>query len=178
MQATWVSTISYNARDLGSISGLGRSPGEGHGNPLQYSCLENFINRGAWRATVPGIAELERTERPTLSLSSFHNEEITGCLSEITSPKSRISLNPPQKKPEPSPTNSNPSQVLFRGGSFLPDQECFRSRSFPRRRALAWQPTSGPAPYCCCCCLAAQSCPTLCDPMDRSLPGSSVHGIL
>ena len=88
--------------DPGSIPELGRSPGEGHGNPLQYSCLENFINRGAWRATVPGIAELERTERPTLSLSSFHNEEITGCLSEITSPKSRISLNPPhtQKKTE------------------------------------------------------------------------------
>ena len=37
-----------DARDLGSIPGLGRSPGEGNGNPLQYSCLENPMDRGAW----------------------------------------------------------------------------------------------------------------------------------
>ena len=41
-----------NARDLGSIPGFGRSPGEGKGYPLQYSCLENPMDRGAWRATV------------------------------------------------------------------------------------------------------------------------------
>ena len=46
-----------NARDLGSIPGLGRSPGEGNGNPLQYSCLENPIDGGAWRATVHGVAK-------------------------------------------------------------------------------------------------------------------------
>ena len=46
-----------NVRDLGSIPGLGRSPGEGHGNPLQYSCLENPMDRGAWWATVPGVAK-------------------------------------------------------------------------------------------------------------------------
>ena len=40
-----------NAGDLGSIPGLGRSPGEGNGNPLQYSCLENPMDRGAWQAT-------------------------------------------------------------------------------------------------------------------------------
>ena len=39
-------------RDAGSIPGLGRSPGEGNGNPLQYSCLENPMDRGAWQATV------------------------------------------------------------------------------------------------------------------------------
>ena len=38
--------------DAGSISGLGRFPGEGNGNPLEYSCLENSMDRGAWRATV------------------------------------------------------------------------------------------------------------------------------
>ena len=43
-----------NAGDLGSISGSGRSPGEGKGNPLQCSCLENPMDRGAWRATVCG----------------------------------------------------------------------------------------------------------------------------
>ena len=41
-----------DARDMGLIPGLGRSPGGGHGNPLQYSCLENPMDRGAWRATV------------------------------------------------------------------------------------------------------------------------------
>ena len=46
-----------NIGDLGSIPGLGRSPGEGNGNPLQYSCLENPIDRGAWWATVHGITK-------------------------------------------------------------------------------------------------------------------------
>ena len=43
--------------EVGSIPGLGRSPGEGHGNPLQYSFLENPVDRGAWRATVHGFAK-------------------------------------------------------------------------------------------------------------------------
>ena len=43
-----------NAGDLDSIPGSGRSPGEGNGNPLQYSCLENPMDRGAWQATVHG----------------------------------------------------------------------------------------------------------------------------
>ena len=46
-----------NARDVGSNLRSGRSPGEGNGNPLQYSCLENPMDRGAWRATVHGVAE-------------------------------------------------------------------------------------------------------------------------
>ena len=44
-------------RDAGLIPGPGRSPGEGNGNPLQYSCLENPMDRGAWRATVRGVAK-------------------------------------------------------------------------------------------------------------------------
>ena len=52
-----------NAGDQGSIPGLGRSPGEGNGNPLQYSCLENPMDGGAWWAVVHGVAkELDRTE--------------------------------------------------------------------------------------------------------------------
>ena len=47
----------YNAGDLGSIPGLGRSPGEGNGSPLQCSCLENSVDRGAWQATVPGVTK-------------------------------------------------------------------------------------------------------------------------
>ena len=44
-------------RDVGSIPELGRSPGGGHGNPLQYSCLENPMDRGAWQATVHRVAK-------------------------------------------------------------------------------------------------------------------------
>ena len=46
-----------NVGDLGLIHGLGRSPGEGNGTPLQYSCLENPTDGGAWRATVHEVAE-------------------------------------------------------------------------------------------------------------------------
>ena len=46
-----------DARDTGLIPGWGRSPGGGHGNPLQYSCLENSMDRGAWRATVHRVAK-------------------------------------------------------------------------------------------------------------------------
>ena len=53
-----------NVRDGGSIPGLGRSPGGGHGNALQYSCLENPTDRGVWQATVPGVAK-SQTRRNT-----------------------------------------------------------------------------------------------------------------
>ena len=46
-----------NAGDLGLIPGLGRLPGEGNGNPLWYSCLENLMDRGAWQAAVHGVAK-------------------------------------------------------------------------------------------------------------------------
>ena len=46
-----------DSRDVGSIPGLERSPGEGNGNPFQYSCLENPTDREAWQATVHGVAK-------------------------------------------------------------------------------------------------------------------------
>ena len=55
-----------NAGDLGLIPGLGRSPGKGNGNPLQYSCLENSMDRGVWKAIVQGVAKSQTW------LSDFH----------------------------------------------------------------------------------------------------------
>ena len=52
-----VKASACNAGDLGSIPGSGRSPEEGNGNPLQYSCLENPMDVGAWWATVHGVAK-------------------------------------------------------------------------------------------------------------------------
>ena len=49
-------------RDVGPIPGLGRSPGEENGNPHQYSCIENPMDRGAWWATVHGVTESDKTE--------------------------------------------------------------------------------------------------------------------
>ena len=51
-----------NIRDTGSIPGLGRSPGEGDGNTLQYSCLEDPMDRGAWQATIHSVTELDTIE--------------------------------------------------------------------------------------------------------------------
>ena len=68
-QETWVG-------DLGSIPGSGRSPGEGNGNPLQYSCLENPMNGGAWLATVHGVAKSQtRLSDFTIYLSIYYNNQ-------------------------------------------------------------------------------------------------------
>ena len=56
-----VKTLPANAGDLSSIPGSERLPGEGNGYPLQYSCLENYMGRGAWRATFHGVAKASDT---------------------------------------------------------------------------------------------------------------------
>ena len=58
-----------NAGNSGSILGLGRPPGEGNGNPIQYACLENSMDRGAWWATVHGVAKSQTQKLLTPSLS-------------------------------------------------------------------------------------------------------------
>ena len=62
-------------RDVGSVPGSGRSPGEGHGNPLQYSCLENPMDKGAWRAIVHRVTQSQTwlTQLSThAELKNFH----------------------------------------------------------------------------------------------------------
>ena len=66
-----VKASACNVGDLGSIPGSGRSPGEGNGNPLQYSCLENPIDRGAWWATVHGVAK-SRTQLSNFTSLHMH----------------------------------------------------------------------------------------------------------
>ena len=55
--AQMLKRLAYNAGDLGLVTGSGKSSGEGKGNPLQYSCLENPMDRGAWWTTVHGVAK-------------------------------------------------------------------------------------------------------------------------
>ena len=77
-----VKASACNAGDPGLISGWGRSPGEGNGNPLQYSCLENSMDGGAWEATVHGVAKSgTRLSDFTftfscLSLKAFHGSQV------------------------------------------------------------------------------------------------------
>ena len=70
-----VKASASNAGDLGSIPGSGRSPGEGSGNPLQYYCLENPMDGGAWWATVHGVAK-SRTRLSNLTFTNFHFHNI------------------------------------------------------------------------------------------------------
>ena len=71
-----------NAGDLGSIPESGRSPGEGKGYPLQYSCLENPMGEGAWRATVHGVAQSDMTEA-TYTFNTNHSDRCSPPLSSI-----------------------------------------------------------------------------------------------
>ena len=73
-------TSAYSAGNLSSIPGSGRSPGEGNGNPLQYSCLKNPMDRGAWQAIAHGVTESDRAERlSTTAPGSLAGYSPWGC---------------------------------------------------------------------------------------------------
>ena len=93
-----------NSRDLGSIPASGRFPGEGNGNPFEYSCLENSMDRGAWRATVHGVTK-SRTQLNDY-YSHFHETD-KGSISKMH--KQFIQLNSLKKK-----TNQKPNEKMGR----------------------------------------------------------------
>ena len=88
---------AYNAGDLGSIPGSGRSPGEGNGNPLQYSCLENPMDGGAWWATVHGVAK-SRTRLSDFTHSLGEVKRVKHVTWSFEHNKHEIKGNPAQRK--------------------------------------------------------------------------------
>ena len=83
--STVIKSLPANAGDMGSISGLGRSPRVGNGNPLQWSCLETSMDRGAWRAAVHGVAKSWTWLRDWTELSWAGNHASISLLSFIVS---------------------------------------------------------------------------------------------
>ena len=69
-----------DTRDMGSIPGSRRSPGEGNGNSLQYSCLENFMDREAWWATVHGVAKSQTLLYNVVFVSAVQQSELVTYL--------------------------------------------------------------------------------------------------
>ena len=87
-----------NVGDLDSIPGLGRSPGEGNGNPLQYSCLENPTDGAAWQTTVHGVAESDTTEQLTTPQQLYEMKKLLGSCKLLKSDK--IKCRNCQKRPD------------------------------------------------------------------------------
>ena len=75
-----VKVSASNAGNPGSIPGSGRSPGEGNGNPLQYSCLENPMDRGAWRATVHGVSKSQTQLTVQLDYKESSDRLLSFCV--------------------------------------------------------------------------------------------------
>ena len=138
---------AYNAGDPVSIPGWGRSPGEGNGNPLQYSCLENPRDGGSWQATVQRVAKSQ-------TRLHFHFHFLPSL---VLPPPSLLFISSPilcafsseQQKVSP----SYPKRILGLATCFL-SKLLMSSVQFSS---------------------VTQSCLTLCDPMNRSTPGLSVH---
>ena len=132
----------------GSIPGLEKSPGGGNGNPLEYSCLGNPTDRGAWRATVHGVAESDTTELPT-------SYEVGFVLATCHTQKTMIFS---QKK------NKKPMLIRWKkfkkiGGWFWKNWDMKGLEKFPCQFSAAcalWRhpPVDAGACYICCdCCL-------------------------
>ena len=95
---------AYNTGDPRSIPGLGRSPGEGNGNPLQYSCLENLMDGGAWLATLHGVAKsCSRLSDITIYLSIYLSISSSRLVAKVLEFQLQIS-----------PSSEHPGLISFR----------------------------------------------------------------
>ena len=143
---------AYNAGDLGSIPGSGRYPGEGNGNTLQCSGLENPMDRGAWWATVHGVARVGHNLE-TKPLNQYH-------MSFNKYTKNLIAVQNPCLQETYDPLGDRSCQSLKKWWYGVKAIELVQSSKVKVK------------------VLVAQSCLILCYPIDCNLPGSSVHGIL
>ena len=135
--------------DLGSIPGSGSSPGEGNGNPLHYSCLENPMNRGVWQAIIYGIARVGYDL--ALSPSEF-------CFLTCAVNLSYFSIHIPMY-------SRQSCRLPFIPKTFISLQP----------QILPWTLATSAA---AAAAKLLQLCLTLCSPIDGSPPGSNIHGIL
>ena len=163
----WLSwqRITCSAGDHSSILGSGRSPGEGNGNPFQYPCLENSMDRGAWRAAVGH------------DWATKHSTELINCR-VLTWKHRHLASKYPMMKPKMEGGLSASKSVAFEVGvgkfPYGTSQALWSSKLFwvkateeifiLRNNSVSVQFSS-----------VAQSCLTLCDPMDWSTPGLPVH---
>ena len=121
-------------RDVGSIPGLGRSSGGGHGNPLQYSCLENPMDRGAWWAIVHGIAKTW-TEEELKSLLMKVKQESEKVVLKLNIQKTKIMASSPITSWEiDGETVETVSDFIFGGSKITADGDC--SHEIKRRLLL------------------------------------------
>ena len=91
--ASVVTNLPINSGDTGSVPGWGRSPEEGNGNLLQYSCLENPMERGSQQAVVHGITELDMTQRPYITI--YRGKHKLAYTLPYHSPRHRCARAPP-----------------------------------------------------------------------------------
>ena len=139
-----VKNLPANAGDAGSIPGSGRSPIKGYGNPLQYSCLGNLMNRGSWWVTVPGVTKSQTRLKPLSmyacflcisfveqvsgQLSSFFFFYLWWILSYIEMKQPRVYMCSPSQSPLPPPSPPVPSRF----------SQCTRSERLSHASNLGW----------------------------------------
>ena len=168
---------------------MGRSPREANGNPLQYSCLKNSMDRGAWWATVHGVTK----SQTRLSHFTSRHFKIGGRWRALpkwpagTFRAQGPAWDPVEAREEPLrfphlPQEGNQFSKILRwrqillSWSHVPEAGSVLGSFLEKQFAPGVKGTvPGPEVFVCS---VAQLCPTLCDPLDSSPPGSSVHGIL
>ena len=183
-----VKNLPATAGDAGSILGLGSSPGGGHGNPLQCSCPENPMDRGAWRARVQGVTK-SRTQLSDWAHKNFRPRDCSlhpWCkllLQERAQDRAGFRNVAPGQEDLPPPQDFaklvsllwkvRESERFFPGFHGIPSRPL--GSKCPRRPF--WERASSAPNLEVTWSEVAQSCLTLCNPVDGSPPGSSVHGV-